>query len=170
MKEFILKNSVHLGVGHMCRHGMKLGNDLVYKPTRWMSSGRLIVEALALRCSGDHSHGRLFGGSRSRQAQVYPALLCKHIMQGFVKQMEAEAGHRDGDKDIGSLTHNQHDHPTSLLTGANPDQTPSSTHSLCSQVPGRLCIIRLGQPKFPHPSATDARRRPFQLSDDNDPM
>ena len=85
MQEFILKNSVHLGVGHMCRHGMKVGGKLVYKPARWLSNGRLIVEALALRCSGDHEHGRLFGGTRSRRAQIYLTLLCQHIMQGFVK-------------------------------------------------------------------------------------
>ena len=89
MKEFILKNSVHLSVGHMCRHGMKLGNDLVYKPTRWMSSGRLIVEALALRCTGDHSHGRLFGGSRSRHAQVYPALLCQAIVVSMIANLRS---------------------------------------------------------------------------------
>ena len=91
MKAFILKNSVELAHMDMCQVGMVVDNELVLKPTTFMTNGPKLAEALRLKCPGGHCHGRLIGGSRCRRAQVYPPALCQQIMKGFRQQLQSVA-------------------------------------------------------------------------------
>jgi hypothetical protein len=60
------------------------------KPTRFMSSAPAILEALSRRCPGGHSHAPLLGGTRARDAAVYPPGLCEAIAQGASEQLRRD--------------------------------------------------------------------------------
>ena len=53
MKAFILKNSVELAHMNMCQVGMVVDNELVLKPTTFMTNGPKLAEALRLSWSAD---------------------------------------------------------------------------------------------------------------------
>ncbi len=55
-----------------------------------MSSSPAILEALSRRCQGDHAHAPLLGGTRARDAAVYPPGLCKAIAQGAAEQLRRD--------------------------------------------------------------------------------
>ncbi len=60
------------------------------KPTRFMSSAPALLEALSRKCRGGHGHAPLLGGTRARDAAVYPPGLCKAIVQGATKQLRRD--------------------------------------------------------------------------------
>ncbi len=60
------------------------------KPTRFMSSSPAVLEALSRRCTGGHAHAPLIGGTRARDAAVYPPGLCKAIAQGAAEQLRRD--------------------------------------------------------------------------------
>jgi hypothetical protein len=60
------------------------------KPTRFLSSAPALLEALSRRCQGGHAHATLLGGTRARDAAVYPPGLCKAITQGAAEQLRRD--------------------------------------------------------------------------------
>jgi hypothetical protein len=89
------KPGVDAVVAHMCQFGMTTstaggGQAPVKKPTRFMSSSPAILEALTRRCRGDHEHAPLLGGTRARDAAVYPPELCSAIAQGAAEQLRRD--------------------------------------------------------------------------------
>jgi hypothetical protein len=82
-------------VAHQCAFGLQTsalggGHAPAKKPTRFMSSSAAVLEALSKTCQGDHPHASLLGGTRARDAAVYPPGLCEAIAQGAAEQL-----HRD---------------------------------------------------------------------------
>ncbi len=55
-----------------------------------MSSSPAVLEALSRTCQGGHAHAPLLGGTRARDAAVYPPGLCKAIAQGAAKQLRLD--------------------------------------------------------------------------------
>jgi hypothetical protein len=60
------------------------------KPTRFMSSSPAMLEALSKKCRGGHAHAPLLGGTRARDAAVYPPGLCRAITQGAAEQLRRD--------------------------------------------------------------------------------
>jgi hypothetical protein len=80
---------------HMCEFGMTTrtsggGQASARKPTRFMSTSPAILEALSRKCRGDHVHAPLLGGTRARDAAVYPPGLCQAIAQGAAEQLRRD--------------------------------------------------------------------------------
>jgi hypothetical protein len=82
-------------VAHQCQFGLETsaaggGRAPALKPTRFMSSARAVLEALSKKCPGDHVHAPLLGGTRARDAAVYPPALCKAIAEGASEQLRRD--------------------------------------------------------------------------------
>jgi hypothetical protein len=89
------KHNVGAVVAHMCEFGLTTsveggGRAAARKPTRFMSSSPAILEALSRKCRGDHVHAPLSGGTRARDAAVYPPGLCRAIAQGTAEQLRLD--------------------------------------------------------------------------------
>ena len=82
-----------LTTAHLCQYGMKstdqLGEDLVKKPTKFLTNSICISKWLDRKCSGGHRHVQLIGG-RAGPCEVYPTPLCEAIVRGLKDQMEAD--------------------------------------------------------------------------------
>jgi hypothetical protein len=83
-------------VGHQCQYGLTTtaadGTPApAKKPTRFMSTSPAILEALSRKCPGGHVHAPLLGGTRARDAAVYPPALCKAIADGAAEQLRRDA-------------------------------------------------------------------------------
>jgi hypothetical protein len=79
----------------MCQFGMTTstasgGQAPAKKPTRFMSSSPAMLEVLSKKCRGDHVHAPLLGGTRARDAAVYPPGLCRAITQGAAEQLRRD--------------------------------------------------------------------------------
>ncbi len=84
-------------VAHQCEFGLKTSAEgggwaAAMKPTRFMSSSPAILAALARKCQGGHVHAPLLGGTRARDAAVYPLGLCKAIAKGAAEQLRRDNG------------------------------------------------------------------------------
>ena len=90
VRQFILDHSAHLVTMDMCCYGMVIKGKPTRKPTRWMTNSESLMEALSLRCKGDHEHAPLIGGNRSQISQVYPEPLCRAIVDGFKHQIKRD--------------------------------------------------------------------------------
>ncbi len=82
-------------VSHQCEFGLETTTAdgrraLAMKPTRFMSSAPAVLEALSRRCQGDHVHAPLLGGTRARDAAVYPPGLCEAIARGAAEQLRRD--------------------------------------------------------------------------------
>ena len=83
-------------VSPMCAFGMETtsaggnGRAAARKPTRFMSSSTSILEALSRKCPEDHWHAPLLGGTRARDAAVYPPGLCQAIALGAAEQLRRD--------------------------------------------------------------------------------
>jgi hypothetical protein len=90
------RHGVGAVVSHMCAFGMETssadgkGRAAARKPTRFMSSSPAILEALSRRCPGDHVHAPLLGGTRAKDAAVYPPGLCSAIARGAAEQLRRD--------------------------------------------------------------------------------
>ena len=85
---------------HMCAYGMMLDNEMVYKPTTFMTNSQCIANGLEQRCPGNHRHIQLING-RAKAAEVYPDKLCKAILMGLMEQMREDKRINHGE--IGSV-------------------------------------------------------------------
>jgi hypothetical protein len=86
---------------HMCAFGMKEGDELVKKPTGFMTNAVKIADNLQRDCAGDHRHVVLIGGGRAKRAEVYPGELCRQIIFGLRDQMKYDG--RLGEGMIGAV-------------------------------------------------------------------
>jgi hypothetical protein len=82
-------------VAHQCAFGLQTstpggGQAPAKKPTRFLSSSPAVLEALSRRCPGGHAHALLVGGTRARDAAVYPPGLCAAIAQGASEQLRRD--------------------------------------------------------------------------------
>jgi hypothetical protein len=82
-------------VAHQCQFGLETnavggGRAPALKPTRFMSSARAVLEALSKKCPGDHAHAPLLGGTRAKDAAVYPPALCEAIAEGASEQLRRD--------------------------------------------------------------------------------
>ncbi len=82
-------------VAHQCAFGLETsaqggGRALARKPTRFMSSSPAVLEALSRKCQGGHAHASLLGGTRARDAAVYPQGLCQAIARGAAEQLRRD--------------------------------------------------------------------------------
>lgn len=66
-----------------CAFGLRVrqNEDLNKKPTRFMTNGAKLREALGRTCSQDHPHQPLLRG-RAKKAEEYPKALCQAIVKG----------------------------------------------------------------------------------------
>ena len=87
MVQFISKYDCDTVVGDICAHGMMVNNIKVQKPTRFLSNSPELLKLLGVRCSGDHDHQPLIGGTNSKKAQIYPPQLCRTILKGITNQL-----------------------------------------------------------------------------------
>ena len=91
------RHGVDAVVSHMCEFGMETTSAgdgrraAARKPTRFMSSSPAILEALSRKCRGDHAHAPLLGGTRAKDAAVYPPGLCHAIALGAAEQLRRDA-------------------------------------------------------------------------------
>ncbi len=86
---------VNAVVAHQCAFGLQTstpngGRAPAKKATRFMSSSPAVLEALSRRCPGGHSHAPLVGGTRARDAAVYPPDLCEAIARGAAEQLRRD--------------------------------------------------------------------------------
>jgi hypothetical protein len=82
-------------VAHQCAFGLRTSTQdgdsaLAKKPTRFMSSSPAVLEALSRKCQGGHAHAALMGGTRARDAAVYPPGLCQAITLGAAEQLRRD--------------------------------------------------------------------------------
>ena len=98
MKELMMEPMVDAEVIHMCAYGMKsadeLGEGLVKKPTKIMSSAPEVLKRVRARCTNEegmeqHRHVALVQG-RAKAAQVYPRELCVRICEGIAAQRKLD--------------------------------------------------------------------------------
>ena len=61
---------------------------LVKKPTGFLTNSPQVARELSRVCNKRHGHQPLKGGSRCRDAQVYPPELCKAICKGAARERE----------------------------------------------------------------------------------
>lgn len=54
-----------------CAYGLRVGEELNKKPTRWITNSLEIAAELQRRCAGDHVHEKLLGGKAAKAAE-YP--------------------------------------------------------------------------------------------------
>ena len=71
------------------------GNQLVMKPTGFMTKAQCIAEELGEECDGSHRHVKLLNRRASR-AEVYPDELCFRILGGLIEQMKRDRRIQDG--------------------------------------------------------------------------
>ncbi len=95
MAKLLATSGVSAVVAHQCAFGLHTstqagGQAPAQKPTRFMSSAPAMLEALSKRCPGGHSHASLLGGTRARDAAVYPPGLCEAIAQGAAEQLRRD--------------------------------------------------------------------------------
>jgi hypothetical protein len=95
MSRLLATPGVGAVVAHQCAYGLQAstpggGQALAKKPTRFMSSAPAVLEALSRRCPGGHPHAPLVGGTRARDAAVYPPGLCEAIAQGASQQLRLD--------------------------------------------------------------------------------
>ncbi len=93
--KLLATSGVSAVVAHQCAFGLQTttqagGQAPAQKPTRFMSSAPAVLEALSKRCPGGHSHATLLGGTRARDAAVYPPGLCAAIAQGTAEQLRRD--------------------------------------------------------------------------------
>jgi hypothetical protein len=89
------RSGVGAVVAHQCEFGLETSADgggraPAKKPTRFMSSSPAVLAALSRRCQGGHAHAPLLGGTRARDAAVYPPALCEAIAEGAAEQLRRE--------------------------------------------------------------------------------
>ena len=95
MAKLLATPGVSAVVAHQCAFGLQTsvpggGQAPAKKPTRFMSSAPAVLEALSRKCPGGHSHAPLVGGTRARDAAVYPPGLCEAIAQGATEQLRRD--------------------------------------------------------------------------------
>ncbi len=95
MAKLLSTPGVSAVVAHQCAFGLHTstpagGQAPAQKPTRFMSSAPAMLDALSKRCPGGHSHASLLGGTRARDAAVYPPGLCAAIAQGAAEQLRRD--------------------------------------------------------------------------------
>ena len=57
-----------------------------------MTNSHHISLELRPHCDGGHEHQALVGGTRAKEAQVYPVELCRAICRGLIKEKRARKG------------------------------------------------------------------------------
>ena len=74
----------------LCEFGLRVspGDGPSLKPTGFMVNSKHLARRLAKRCTGSHEHQVLEGGTRTKQAEVYPPGLCKAIVKGLQEAVE----------------------------------------------------------------------------------
>ena len=91
--EFIMKKPVEVVTTHMCEFDMKskdeLGEWLVQKGTKIMTSSPEIAKRVARKCSGEHRHVPLIAGE-ARAAQVCPRAFCEALCMGIMAQKKLD--------------------------------------------------------------------------------
>ncbi len=86
---------VNAVVAHQCAFGLQAstpgsGRAPAKKATRFMSTAPAVLEALSRKCPGGHRHAPLVGGTRARDAAVYPPGLCEAIARGATEQLRRD--------------------------------------------------------------------------------
>ena len=91
-------DSVDRSVGDQCCYGQRSRQGgAVKKPTGWMSNSPAVLRALSKRCQGRAGLCSETGerhvecsGEVAREAAIYPAKLCKAILEGFCRQLQCD--------------------------------------------------------------------------------
>ena len=79
-------------ISDMCAYGMRVKGELLNrKTTMWLTNSDHIAKQLQKRCSGDHVHEPLMGGSAALAA-VYPPSVCRAIVVGLKRHLQEKYG------------------------------------------------------------------------------
>ena len=98
-----------LGSGNSCRPrggggpGPAGVGDYMLRPETTLELSEYIGEELTRRCDGTHRHIEFTGGGRTGRSEVYPDKLCRALLNGLLKQIEADGRHGcsyRADKDV----------------------------------------------------------------------
>ena len=81
--KLLADDRIHLRKGHMCPHNLR-GKEggLMEKETGWMSDLPVLIDAVALQCSGDRPREYCLSGN-SKRAQVYTPELAPSVIHGL---------------------------------------------------------------------------------------
>ena len=87
----LAKESIE-AVCDQCAYGLKSPEGVLHKKgTKFLVSSEALAEQLRKRCSKDHEHQEIFGGSRfTRPTAEYPRPLAKAIIKGLVNSVDRE--------------------------------------------------------------------------------
>ena len=92
MEKFASHSQNFITKVHMCAYGMKIpdknGNQLVYKPTQFLTNSPLLAAQLERKCDKTHQHARL-ASNRTKLAAIYPPELIDAICKGINEQIKA---------------------------------------------------------------------------------
>ena len=108
-------------VGDQCQYGQETAEGCpIKKPTRWLSNSPKILEALEKRCSGRTGECSRAGGGNhvptsgkiAREAAVYPFKLCRAILKGCARQLQADGRLQLGHHGVQGLWDNDEDNTT----------------------------------------------------------
>ena len=96
MVQLLAMPGVGATVAHQCAFGLWASTPSgshapAKKPTRFMTSAPAVLEALSKRCPGGHAHAHMVGGTRARDAAVYPPGLCAAIARGASEQRRRDS-------------------------------------------------------------------------------
>ena len=99
VQKMLETNGVQRVVGDQCQYGQETGEgNPVKKPIGWLSNSPEILKKLQKRCrgragrctrpgGGDHVTA---SGKEAREAAVYPFKLCRDILKGCMRQLQAD--------------------------------------------------------------------------------
>ena len=93
VKQIVALEGVVCAYGDQCPFGQKVKYDdgreeLVRKPTGWLTNSQRIADALSRACTGDHAHGSVFNG-RPQQVAVYPPKLVAAILRALRDELRS---------------------------------------------------------------------------------
>eukprot|EP00969_Alexandrium_andersonii_P067661 2985038-Alexandrium_andersonii.AAC.1 len=72
----------------MCQLGLLVDGGPALKPASLLSNAQALLEHMEkFRCPGHQYHTPLEGGTRTRQAQIYPPKFCRELVQGLQRQI-----------------------------------------------------------------------------------
>ena len=91
VQQLLRHPDIELVHGDQCMLGLKskATGIAIKKPTGFLGNNKTILEALKIKCSGDHQHEQLVGsnqhGPRSAQAQEYPNSMVNTILKAYAR-------------------------------------------------------------------------------------
>ena len=140
-------------VGDQCQYGQETAKGCpIKKPTRWLSNSPKILEALEERCGGRAGECSRAGGGNhaptsgkvTREAAVYPFKLCRAILKGCARQLQAGGRLQLGHHGVQGFWDNDEDNTTTTHYEAGRCGAHTAPEPLCAPW---CCVAFVGGPR-----------------------